>query len=210
MSGRGQLSPEAKMCAEGETKWIPLSLSYRAVPLQTTPISAAGTMFLYVPTARLISMSVLSVGIYQTYWVYKNWRYLCDRDRLAIMPFWRGIFSVFFFYSLLKTIKNDPVTSRIRQAVYSPGLLATGWVAAVVMARACGRVPELFVVALAFQTLSVCFLLPVHFHIQALNDSSSARNDYVGWTVGHIVCAVFGAIAWVFIFLGIAVKISES
>ena len=54
-------------------------------------------VYLYVPISRLIVMSILSCGIYEIYWIYKNWRYLKEPDHRYIKPFWRAWFSAFLF-----------------------------------------------------------------------------------------------------------------
>ena len=64
-------------------------------------------LFLHISVARLILLSIASFGIYEAYWVYKNWKYINERGRLGIRPFWRGVFSLFFCHSLLRRIQED-------------------------------------------------------------------------------------------------------
>ncbi len=84
-------------------------------------------LFLHISVTRLILMSVASVGLYEVYWIYKNWKYIKEREGLRIRPFWRGVFGVFFCHSLLWRIKEDKAAS----ALIEPSFwvhLATGWV----------------------------------------------------------------------------------
>ena len=37
-------------------------------------------LFLYISVTRLILMSVASVGFYEAYWIYKNWKYINERE----------------------------------------------------------------------------------------------------------------------------------
>ena len=50
-------------------------------------------LFLHIPVPRLILLSIASCGLYEAYWIYKNWRYIKERDGLNIRPFWRGVFA---------------------------------------------------------------------------------------------------------------------
>ena len=41
-------------------------------------------LFLFIPVWRLILMSILTSGIYEAYWIYKNWKFVKMRDGLEI------------------------------------------------------------------------------------------------------------------------------
>lgn len=49
-------------------------------------------------------LSIATLGIYDIYFFYKNWKALRDQGGLKISPFWRAIFGVLFCYSLGKEI----------------------------------------------------------------------------------------------------------
>ncbi|MBI5777965.1 MAG: hypothetical protein HZA49_00725 [Planctomycetes bacterium] len=67
---------------------------YLAVDNQAEP--KPEPLFLYIPISRLILLSILSFSLYEFYWIYKNWRYIKEREGLEIKPFWRGFFGIFF------------------------------------------------------------------------------------------------------------------
>ena len=106
----------------------------------TTP-TQSNTLFLYIPVARLIVLSIVSGGIYEAYWIYKNWRYIKERKHMIIRPFWRGVFGVFFCHSLLKQIHSDKEATALLEPSFSAGGLATGWVILMIAANLIGRVP---------------------------------------------------------------------
>ncbi|HWM24107.1 MAG TPA: hypothetical protein VNP98_04735 [Chthoniobacterales bacterium] len=143
-------------------------------------------------------MSVVSLGLYDAYWIYRNWRYLKERDGLPIQPFWRGIFGLFFFHSLLKTIETDDAVNRIQKATFSPGSLAAGWIIVNLLGRALSRGPEpgTNLVGILISCSSFAFLLPVQNYINAINEASVARPPYYEWSPGHIVCLVIGIVMW--------------
>ena len=214
---------------DGLSDWLPLHNVLNISPpvprpLQPPPIpvsprsayntpsaSAESAMFLYIPIERLVAMSIVSIGLYDLYWIYRNWRYLKERDGLKILPFLRGTFGYFFIYSLLKTIKTDPPTNRIIQARFSPGSLATGWIILTLIGNVLGSSPDgvVSIIATSISALSFCFLIPVQRHINALNEALPVRLAYYRWSTGHFVCLVFGIICWFLILIGLGFMLSS-
>jgi hypothetical protein len=54
-----------------------------------------------VSTTKLVVLSILTGGIYEIYWFYKNWKVIKERDSSDIWPFPRAVFSVLFYYPFL-------------------------------------------------------------------------------------------------------------
>jgi hypothetical protein len=150
-------------------------------------------------------MSIVSFNLYDVYWIYRNWRYLKERDGLKIWPFWRAIFGIFFIYSLLETIKTDPEINRIVPAQFFPGRLATGWIILDLIGRLSARSPEAVVnwAGILLSAPSFCFLIPVQRHINALNEALPVRPPYYPWSAGHIVCLVLGITIWLLMLVGL-------
>ena len=192
---------------DGLSEWLPLHNVLNISP----SASAESAMFLYIPIERLVAMSIVSIGLYDLYWIYRNWRYLKERDGLKILPFLRGTFGYFFIYSLLKTIKTDPPTNRIIQARFSPGSLATGWIILTLIGNVLGSSPDgvVSIIATSISALSFCFLIPVQRHINALNEALPVRLAYYRWSTGHFVCLVFGIICWFLILIGLGFMLSS-
>ena len=200
---------------DGLSAWIPLHQVLNVSPpvpqpIQPLPISATGgeapnRMFLYIPIGRLVAMSIVSLGLYEVYWIYRNWRYLKERDGLKIWPFWRAVLGIFFIYPLLETIKTDPTTNRIVPARFSPGPLATGWIILVLLGNLASHASEPVVsfIGILLSVPSFCFLIPVQRHINALNEALPVRPSYYPWSAGHIVCLVLGIIFWLLILVGL-------
>lgn len=59
-----------------------------------------------ISTSKFIFFSLLSFGLYQIWWMYKEWRFLLQKDQLDIMPAFRAFFSIFFLYSLFNRIQQ--------------------------------------------------------------------------------------------------------
>ncbi len=59
-----------------------------------------------IPVFRFILLSIVTAGIYQIVWMYKQWVFFKKKDNLDIMPFWRAIFSVLFIFALSERISG--------------------------------------------------------------------------------------------------------
>ncbi len=90
--------------------------------------STAPPLFLYIPIARLVLFSIASFGIYEIYWMYRNWRYVKDRKKLQIEPFWRAWFGVFYLHRLLRLMHVDMEAFSVDKSSFSWGTLATMWI----------------------------------------------------------------------------------
>ncbi|HEV7405061.1 MAG TPA: DUF4339 domain-containing protein [Chthoniobacteraceae bacterium] len=211
MLNSGAITLHDSAWCEGLSDWQPL---YQVLnvppPLAQPPLVAPSVtwksrpMFLYIPTSRLIVMSIVSLGLYEAYWIYRNWRYLNERDGLMIQPFWRGIFGVFFIHSLLTRIKNDRETNQFASATFSPGWLGTGWIALMLVGRIMDNSPDAAVnlAGLVISAPTFCFLLPAQKYINAVNEASGLQPSYYRFSGGHITCLVIGILAWLVIIAG--------
>ena len=159
-------------------------------------VISPANLFLHIPVARLILLSIASCGLYEAYWIYKNWRFIKERQGLNIRPFWRGIFGIFFCHSLLKKIHVDNEARAVLEPSFSPGGLATGWVILMILANLIGRAPGLIASVIAFVMPSYLCFVPVQNYINSVCEKRSPNYEYYGRSAGHIVCLVFGLIVW--------------
>ena len=180
--------------AEGHADWKPLHQLLGICPPAPPVVDASGNpqsmmqktkgprpIYLYIPTGRLIFLSIISCGLFNCYWVYKNWRFIKERDNLKIRPFWRGFWCLFHFHSLLKYIKEDEKIHQLEKPSYSCGWLTAGFVIFNISGS-----QLIFPSMLAF-----LFILPAHNYISKINQAEDITPDYVPWSGGQIFCAVF-------------------
>lgn len=155
--------------------------------------------YLYIPVSRLIWMPVLSYGLYQAYWVYRNWRYIAERDGLRITPFWRGVFAIFFTHDLLRRMHDDPAMQAVEQPRFNPSSLATGfvllWILSLVIERLGIPIPGPFVP-------SYLCLASVQSYVNSVTERASPGARFHGWSAGHIVCIVLGCLCWLVLLAG--------
>lgn len=180
----------------------------RAAPAPT-PTGASPTLdqniplFLYIPTSRLIILSIVSVGLYEAYWIYRNWRYIKERDGLNIHPFWRGWFGIFFIRRLLRRIHEDECARSFQQPTFSPGRLGLAWMALFIVGAVVSR--QVGILA-AFIPSFLC-LVPVQNYVNAVTKKRSPGLEYYGWSAGHIICLVWGILLWTLTLIGVGLLI---
>lgn len=157
------------------------------------------TMFFCIPVQRLVVMSILTAGIYEIYWIYKNFKYLKQRSYADIWPFWRGIFGILFLHSLLRAIHDDFQTNEIRTAEFRPMALATGWVMLMVIGNVVGFASSTMspLISALIQLPAVLLLVPVQQYVNSVNfTANESVRHYHTWSAGHVVCLVLGILVW--------------
>lgn len=170
-------------------------------PLNSSPL------FLYIPAWQLIILSVISFGVYQSYWIYKNWRYLKEREGLKIQPFWRGVFGILFCHRLLSRIHKDRTINSTKQASFSPNLLATIWVFLIITSNLLyGRLtgmggpgPAIHLSALLILS-SLCFV-PAQNYVNSVTKIELPNEDFYKWSLGHTLCLLLGFANWIFLYM---------
>lgn len=61
-------------------------------------------VFYPVSMTKFAVMSFMTFGLYQYYWIFKNWQWVRDVENEVISPFWRTFFSVIFNFSLFSRL----------------------------------------------------------------------------------------------------------
>lgn len=163
-------------------------------------------LFLHISPARLIILSIVSMSLYEAYWIYKNWRYIKERDGLKIQPFWRGVFGIFFCHSLLRRIHEDGEARAVEAPSFSPGGLATGWVILLIIGNIVGRAPGVAASIISAFIPSFLCLVPVQKYINSVTQKRNPGQPYYGWSSGHIVCLVSGIIIWALLLVGLGAE----
>lgn len=165
---------------------------------ENSPTRTSGPLFLRIPIARLVLLSILSCGIYEAYWVYEHWSHLKRREGLKISPFWRGTLCVFFCHSLFKRIHSDEELRSVQEPLFSPGLLAAGWIASIVITNAIDLVPGPIATVTSLLIPSYLFFVPVQSFINSATHKLEPTQPYQRWAMGHVLCLVLGLVMWGF------------
>jgi hypothetical protein len=165
------------------------------IPQRTTPL------YFSVSKTKLILMSIFTLGLYEIYWFYKNWKQIKISTRQNLRPFWRAIFSVFFCYALFKNVQESTDEYGGRQEI-NPGWLAAGYILMSMMYK----LPDPFWV---LSLLAFLPLLPVQGAINRINATvapAAVRNT--NFSVKNILGMVIGGIILTLAALDMAVPTS--
>jgi hypothetical protein len=172
------------------------------VEVSSSVAPSAQPLFLYIPTTRLIVLSIVSMSLYEAYWIYKNWQYIKVRDNLPIRPIARGVFGVFYCHRLLTRMYRDAESRAVQVPAFSPSNLATGWVVLMILSNLVSRAPGVVPTILAAFIPSFLCLVPVQRYVNAVTRKRTPDAAYHGWSAGHIFCLVIGILLWAFLLLG--------
>ncbi len=141
-------------------------------------------VFFSVSQTKLLAMSLCTLGMYEYYWFYKNWRIIRDRNHENISPFWRAFFAIFYCHQLFNRVKSHD--SQSSAAKLSASGLAWFWILTAILVR----LPDPFWLVIYVGVLA---LLPVQVAINTINDHESPS---------HAPNTRFSAWNWVAVVLG--------
>jgi len=122
--------------------------------------------FFSVATHKFVIMCVVTLGMYQYYWLYKQWKRLARTSFEPISPFWRTFFAPLWGFSLFMRIR---ARAELEKVVVSWNDIALG--VAYLLLSAAWRLPEPWWIVSLFGFLP---LLPVHGTIEEINARHSA------------------------------------
>ena len=85
---------------------MPVDNPYAPPRANLSPPAAPQPTFFVVSPRKLVLMVVLSQGLYLVYWSYKHWANYRQASGARIWPWARGLFAVFFYYSLAMKVRQ--------------------------------------------------------------------------------------------------------
>ena len=174
------------------------------------------TAFFPVAEGKLITLYILSFGLYGIYWFYKNWKLQQKSIDKKIYPVWRAIFSIFFTHSLFKRI--DQQASHLEpQHKFNANTLATFFVFAIIVSNILDRLSmnthvldgisnnSVIITSLVLFLLSTYPLVKVQATVNRIN------NDMLGYlnhkySLPNYALITVGIILWLLILSGILLQ----
>lgn len=136
----------------------------------------------YYPVAMLkvLLLSLFTLGLYPTYWTYKNWQYVQQVKQPQIWPVARAIFAPFWYFHLYLSLAGHGEKDK------RPWLIPA-WIAVVLMlvyigTSAIQRFHGMTFIALFVPALVI---LPLVSHINALNGRNQAYLYNSRWRWRH-------------------------
>ena len=141
-------------------------------------------------------MSILTTGIYELYWFYKNWKAVKIQEGKKLSPFWRAFFCVIFCYSLFKRIMLSAMQKGYKTK-YTYGSLTAAYILLVIISS---RAPA------PFDLIGILSFLPIIAVNNAIRFSNLKINpEYVESAKlvrAEIIFLVLGAFLWVLVVSG--------
>jgi hypothetical protein len=155
---------------------------------------------------------VATVGIYQVYWFYKNWKRVQELTGEALWPVPRGIFSIFFAHSLFRRVDAKLATLG-NPFRWSASTTATLYVVLAILSnfldRLAGRSlgsPWTDFASILFVPVLALVLLPAQRAINfAAEDPGGASNSNL--TLANFVWLAVGALIWLLIAAGVLMEL---
>ena len=135
---------------------------------------------------KFVILSLVTLGLYQFVWFYRNWRYIKTSEGTSIWPWARALFYPFWYYPMLK-----------RLDVQGKGLLAAALLILILLGGRSGIADsyypfDFFLLFLAFTLLSVLLLIPAVKAVNDLNERSGTRPPSFGWRRRSAAVLVLG------------------
>lgn len=167
------------------------------------------TPFLSVSQTKLAFIYFLSFGLYLLPWFYGHWSRIKAREGTRIWPAPRSIFYIFFTHALFRRIRQE-AQGRAIPVGWSPGTLATLFVALAVIANVLGNIPTdpdtIHWLDLTPLAPMVALYFPLRTVQETANlvnsDPQGARNSR--FTALNWIAAVLGGLLWVGLAIGLA------
>lgn len=127
--------------------------------------------FFAVSVTKFIVMTVATLGFYELYWFYRNWKLIKERDGTTIMPVWRAIFSIFFIRALFTQVRDFKHAANNDAKQLPAGPLAWGWIILTLMAW----LPDLW--GYLLPELAFLFVVPVQMRVNLINAAVAPDHD---------------------------------
>ena len=171
------------------------------------------TQFFPVSEGKLMTLYIMSLGLYGVYWFYKNWKLQQPLMDKKIYPVWRAIFSIFFTHALFRRI-NAHATELEKKHQFNANALATFYVVTIVVSHILDRLSThsatfngmmnstVIITSIVFLCLSVYPMVKVQATANRINGDllGYLNHKYSLWNYALIV---FGILLWLLIGMGI-------
>lgn len=191
----GSEQPEnAAFCpACGQPTVSPAGIS--ATSLGASTVIAPETAFFNVGTTKLVLMTIGTFGLYQVYWLYKNWSVERTLSEDSMWPLWRALFAPIFIYALAARVSDRAVSIEL-----PTNLRPLPTAVAFILLSLAVRAPDPFWM---ISVLAGLVLIPIQNELARLN---AARGIGVGkeaqYSTINTVWLTLSALLWLLIIAG--------
>ena len=181
--------------------------------LPSVPEAKLAPLFYVVAPRKFTILFLVTFGLYQVYWFYKNWSLFKSRIPSAsafgttIWPVPRAVFSVFFVHALFKTIKQH-APDKPAVAAWGESSHATFVVFLILLSTLLSRLADHFNGNVWLNLLGILVVVPLMHALRnaqdminiACDDPQGAANAALTWA--NYLWIVIGALFWMTVVLG--------
>jgi len=143
-----------------------------------------------VSTQKLVVMWVLTMGLYEIYWFYRNWRAIKIQEDKKLSPFWRAILSVFYCYSLFKRIIRS-ANEKGHKSKNTPGALTLAYIFFIIISS---KAPS------PYHLIGNLTIIPIFYVNNAIRFNNLSINpqyqERQRLTMGEVWFIIFGILFW--------------
>ena len=181
--------------------------------MQTTETEQEKVQFFPVSEGKLMTLYIVSLGLYGVYWFYKNWKLQEPLMDKKIYPFWRAIFSIFFTHALFRRI-NAQATGLEKKHRFNANVLATFFVVTIVVSHLLDNISNhsttlvgmmnstVIITSIILLCLSVYPMLKVQATVNRINGDMLGYLNHK-YSVWNYLLIVVGILLWLLIGMGI-------
>ena len=159
--------------------------------------------FELLSTQKFIFLSIISLGLYDVWWIYKAWRFFKNKDNLDITPVARALFAIFFLHDLFEKIQEYSKSKGNTTSFSSFGCFI-GFIAF----NIASRLPDLYYLV---SFLAVLFLIQplksINYAIKNSEEYSVIDNGKYNYR--QIGLIIVGGILWILVLIGMFVPFEE-
>jgi hypothetical protein len=145
--------------------------------------------FFPVALVKFLVLSLLTMGLYSAYWMYRNWKAIKRKQQSDIMPIARAIFAIFWFYPLFSALKNDSLERFDKNKVMLP-FIATIFALVYFILSVGGSFIEYSAFSLVSLLLPLLFIPFVKYINKVDHENSEAYRYNSTWNIQSIAAII--------------------
>jgi hypothetical protein len=169
--------------------------SYSATVVTNADAATPSLPYFEVGLGKFVVMSLVTLGLYELYWVYSQWRHIKLRTMEDLSPFWRTLFAPLWGFSLFEHVRADAIKQGVPIG-WSSGSLGLAYL----VLSAAWRLPD------PWWLLSLVSFLPVIPSVRAIaavhDKLAEHRDGNSRFSAANIAGVIFGGIVLVLAVLG--------
>lgn len=146
-----------------------------------------------IPTWKFILLSVITLGIYELVWFYRNWKLLKTEKDLKISPFWRAFFAPVWAGSIAGHIQKY-LKEKSNPSNYSPTLIGITYFLIFIL----HKLPDPYWIVSYFTFLPILPLLNNMNNYWQKEEQNLPTKKFTWW---QIILVILGIILFILIII---------